>query len=74
MGGPETSGIADVCREEGVTLVNLDEAKPLVKEIPDGKIVNSLKFSSLPFEVDLIVSIPVIKTHMYATATLSIKT
>lgn len=69
----ETSGIADVCREEGVTLVNLDESKPLIKKIPEGKIVSQLKFSSLPFEVDMVVSIPVIKTHMYATATLSIK-
>lgn len=69
----EQSGIAAVCREEGATLVNLDEAAPVIKEIPNARIIDALKFSSLPFEVDMVVSIPVIKTHMYATATLSIK-
>ena len=69
----DMAGISQVCREEGVTAVNLDEAPPVIQEIKDGIMVEQLKFSSLPFEVDLIVSIPVIKTHMYTGATLSIK-
>ena len=69
----KTSGIMAVCEEEGVTPVNLDEAPPVIKEIPDATMIGSLKFSSLPFEVDMVISVPVIKTHMYATATLSIK-
>ncbi len=69
----ETSGIAQVCREEEVSCVNLDESTPAVKEIPDGIMVQSLKFSSLPFEVDFRISIPVMKTHMHAVATLGIK-
>lgn len=69
----ESSGVGDVCREENVTAVNLDEAEPVVKEIPGGVMVPSLKFSSLPFEVDLRVSIPVMKTHIHAGSTLGIK-
>ena len=69
----EMAGITDMCREEGVVQVNLDEAKPLVKKIDGGLMVEELTFSSLPFEVDLVVSIPVIKTHMYTGATLSVK-
>lgn len=69
----EMAGIIKVCEEEGVTPVNLDEYKPIYKEIIDGVMVDRLKFSSLVFDVDMIVSIPVIKTHMYTGATLSIK-
>lgn len=69
----EEAGISKVCKEEQVTCVNLDQFPPVVKEIPGGLMVDRLKFSSLPFEVDLVISIPVIKTHMYTGATLSIK-
>lgn len=69
----ESSGIGDVCREENVTAVNLDEAEPVIKDIPGGQMVESLTFSSLPFCVDLTVSIPVMKTHIHAGATLGIK-
>ena len=69
----EEAGISAVCEEEGITCVNLDEFPPIVKEIPGGLMVDKLKFSSLPFDVDIVVSIPVIKTHMYTGATLSIK-
>lgn len=69
----ERSGIGEVCRQEGVTPVNLDEAEPVVKEIPGGLMVQSLKFSSLPFQVDMTVSIPVMKTHIHAGSTLGIK-
>lgn len=69
----ESSGIGAVCREECVTAVSLDEAEPVVKEIPDGLMVQSLKFSSLPFQVDLRISVPVMKTHIHAGSTLGIK-
>jgi len=69
----EMAGIIQVCKEEDVTCVNLDEFPPVCKEIKNGTMVNKLKFSSLVFEVNMVVSIPVIKTHMYTGATLSIK-
>ncbi|NLT94144.1 MAG: DUF362 domain-containing protein [Clostridia bacterium] len=67
------AGITEVCEEEGVTLVNLDECDPVDIAIPDGIMVDKLRFSSLVFETDLVVSVPVIKTHMYTGVTLSIK-
>jgi uncharacterized protein (DUF362 family) len=69
----ESAGIRKMADEEGVTCVNLDEAPPVTRAIPGGIMVDKLRFSSLPFEVDLVVSIPVMKTHMYTGATLSIK-
>jgi uncharacterized protein (DUF362 family) len=69
----DSAGITDVCQEEGASLVNLDDCSPVVKEIPNGIMVDKLRFCSLVFEVDIVVSVPVIKTHMYTGATLSIK-
>lgn len=69
----ESAGITEVCREEGAILVNLDDCDPVDKAIPGGIMVNKLRFSSLAFEADIVVSVPVIKTHMYTGVTLSIK-
>lgn len=69
----ESSGIKKVCIEEGATPVDLDEFQPVEKLIPNGIIVDKLKFTSFIDQVDIIVSVPVIKTHMYTRATLSIK-
>jgi uncharacterized protein (DUF362 family) len=69
----KAAGIFDLCEEMEVTCVNLDEADMVKVDIPDGVIVKELKFSSLVFDVDVVVSMPVMKTHMYTGATLSIK-
>jgi uncharacterized protein (DUF362 family) len=69
----KAAGIYGLCDQMGANCVNLDEEKMVVRQVPDGVIVNELKFSSLVFDVDLVVSMPVMKTHMYTGATLSIK-
>lgn len=68
-----SSGIKQVCEETGAICVNLDEFSELDIVIPQGVIVDKLKFTSLIKEVDLIVSVPVMKTHMYTGVTLSVK-
>ncbi|OPZ65605.1 MAG: metal-dependent hydrolase [Firmicutes bacterium ADurb.Bin506] len=76
------SGITEVCHRdwgiEGgaacvVECVDLNSAKPVIKAIPNGIMVDSIMFSSIAYECDIVVSVPVIKTHMYTGATLSIK-
>ena len=69
----KAAGIWDVCAEEGVECLNLDESGMRLQEIPDPIMVPHLKMSNLPFEVDRVISVPVMKTHMYAGVTLSIK-
>ena len=68
-----SAGIYQVCEEEGVACVDLDESGMEEREIPGGVMVQRLKMSRLPFQVDRLISVPVIKTHMYAGVTLSIK-
>lgn len=69
----DSAGITAVCQEEGAVMVNLDDCQPADRVIEKGTMVNKLRFSSLVFEADIVVSVPVIKTHMYTGVTLSIK-
>jgi uncharacterized protein (DUF362 family) len=69
----KSAGMYDVCSEEGATCVSLNDYEMVKIPIPNGKIVDDLKFSKLVFDVDVLVSVPVMKTHMYTGATLSIK-
>ena len=69
----EQTGIAGVCREEGVECVDLDGFGFEDVAIPSGIVVKSLRFSALVRQADCIVSIPVMKTHMYTGVSLSIK-
>ncbi len=67
------TGIKEVCDEENVECVNLDEYGYIDLEIPNPFVIEKMRFSKLMPEIDCIVSIPVAKTHMYTGATLGIK-
>jgi uncharacterized protein (DUF362 family) len=69
----KSAGIWDVCQQEGVECLNLDDSGMQEREIPGGCMVDKLKLSRLAFEVDRVISVPVMKTHMYAQATLGLK-
>ena len=69
----KSAGIWAVCQEEGVECLNLDDSGMREQEIPDPVMISQLKMSNLPFQVDRVISVPVMKTHMYAGVTLSIK-
>lgn len=69
----EKSGALSVTREEGVDLINLDEGEPVVIEIRAPLAVDQVKISSHVAHADCIVSVPVMKTHMYTIASLSLK-
>lgn len=69
----EKSGVKNIAREEEVDLINLDEGRPIAFDIPNPYAVEKVKISSYAVDADCIVSVPVMKTHMHATASLSIK-
>ena len=69
----KSAGIWAVCQEEGVECLNLDDSGMREQEIPDPVMISRLKMSNLPFQVDRVISVPVMKTNMYAGVTLSIK-
>lgn len=69
----EKSGAKNIAREEGVDLINLDEGHPIAFDIPNPYAVEKVKISSYAVDADSIISVPVMKTHMHAIASLSIK-
>ena len=69
----ESSGITTAAEERNCPLIDMD-AHPFVPiEIADGVAIQSLKLCKEVAEYDIIVSIPVMKTHMHTGVTLSVK-
>ena len=66
-------GVTDVVEKYSVELIDFDQHKPIKKEIPDGRVLENTKICSPVFEYDLIISVPVAKTHMHTGVTLGIK-
>ncbi len=69
----EETGIAAVARERHCPLIDMDVRKPLLIALPDGVAIQSLKLCPEVAEFDIIVSIPVMKTHMHTVVTLAVK-
>jgi len=69
----ETSGIAAVANTRNCPLLDMNIRQYVTVNIPDGLAIKSLKVCSQIAEYDIIVSIPVMKTHMHTGVTLSVK-
>lgn len=69
----EACGIAGVARERKIPLVDMD-ARPAVRTaLPEGIAIQSLMMCPELLEFDLVVSVPVMKTHMHTGVTLAVK-
>ncbi|RLI26966.1 MAG: hypothetical protein DRO52_01510 [Candidatus Hecatellales archaeon] len=60
-------------REAGGELVSLDETPFQEVEIPGARYLRKVRVARLPFECDKVINIPVMKTHMQTTVSLSLK-
>lgn len=69
----ERSGLAAMARGKECPLIDMDERKPEIVPIPDGSAIQSIKLCADVQDFDIIVSIPVMKMHMHAVATLAVK-
>jgi uncharacterized protein (DUF362 family) len=69
----EKSGITFIARERECPVINMDKRKPVEIAIREGVALKRLLVCSDIFDFDLIVSMPVMKTHMHTVATLSVK-
>lgn len=69
----EAAGIAEVARARGCRLVDMD-ARPYVGvDLPEGQAIREIRVCAEVHEVDLVVSIPVMKIHMHTGVTLAVK-
>ena len=69
----QSSGIATIAKERNCPLIDMDVRKYVTVDIPDGIAIKSLKVCREVTEYDIIVSIPVMKTHMHTGVTLGVK-
>ena len=69
----EKSGISFIARERGIRCIDMDRRDPVEIAVHDGTAVTKLKVCADVFDYDIIVSIPVMKTHMHTVVTLSVK-
>ncbi len=67
------TGMKEISEKNRVELVDLDQGAPMEIPIPGGKVIKKIKVPALLKEFDLIISIPVMKTHMHTQVTLSLK-
>ena len=69
----ESTGIAAVAKERNCPLLDMDVRQFIPVEIPDGVAIKTIKLCPEIPEYDIIISIPVMKTHMHTGVTLSVK-
>lgn len=69
----ERMGLDEVCGRHGVEIVNLTEDAQVEVPIPAGRFLSSVVLGRQLVESDLIINLPKIKTHKYATITCALK-
>ena len=69
----EAMGVVEVARQRDCELVELDAPRPIEVDVPEGQALRTLRICRQVLEHELIVSVPVMKTHMHTGVTLAVK-
>lgn len=69
----EKSGMAAIAQERDCPCIDMDRRNPIEVAVRNGTAVSSLRVCADLFDFDIIVSIPVMKTHMHTVVTLAVK-
>ena len=69
----DTLGYTDLAKSLGIPLINLHSGNIIEVQLADGYTAKSLKIHKVLRDVDLVCSIPMMKTHTLATVTLAMK-
>ena len=69
----EMCGMADVVRRRGARLLDLDFRPPVIVRLENARALQQIEVCAEVMEHDLVVSIPVMKTHMHTGVTLAVK-
>ena len=69
----EESGTKEVAERLGVPLVDLNQDRHREVEIPNALVMKTVKIAETALDSDVIVSVPVMKTHIRTGITLSLK-
>jgi uncharacterized protein (DUF362 family) len=69
----DSSGVTEVAARLGVELRNLNTDEAIDVKIPNAYVMDSVKIARTVLDSDVIISVPVIKSHIRTHATLSLK-
>ena len=69
----DKSGYSKLAREEKTELIDLKKAPTLYMGIPNGKIFRRMELPEIIFKSDVIINVPVMKTHDMLPVTLGLK-
>ena len=69
----EKSGYTELASDEKVRLVDLKKAPSLFMGIPNGKVFRRIEIPEIVMKADVIIDVPVMKTHDMIPATLGLK-
>lgn len=69
----DTLGYTDIAKKLDIPLINLHTGDIIELPLKDGLVAKSVKIHKKLTEVDLVCSIPMMKTHVLATVTLAMK-
>ena len=65
--------VDEIAEKYGVKLIDFDSIPPVKKEINNGRILESTLICAPVYEYDILLSLPVAKTHMHTGVTLGVK-
>ena len=69
----DTLGYTEMARSLNIPLINLHTGEIVEKLLTGGLVASSVRMHKILSEVDLVCSIPIMKTHVLATVTLAMK-
>lgn len=67
------AGFTEMAARYGIELINFNSKPPVIKDIPHPRIISSTKICQQIYDYDVLLSVPVTKTHMHTGVTLGIK-
>lgn len=69
----EETGMAKAAREAGAEVIAFDDGEWIEVKPPKAQLVDRLHVAKPVYEADLVVNVPVVKTHSYATYSICLK-
>ena len=66
-------GLAELCQRYDVELVNMTEDRKVMVPIPRGRFLRGIELSEKFMSSELVINMPKLKTHKYATITCALK-
>lgn len=67
------AGFTEMAARYDVELIDFNSQKPVIKKIPDPRILTETKICQQVYDYNVLISVPVTKTHMHTGVTLGIK-